>query len=367
MSKRDYYEVLGVDRGASERDLKKAYRKLAMEYHPDRNPGDAEAENKFKEAAEAYEVLANSEKRQIYDRFGHEGLRGRAGGQGFGSVDDIFSQFGDLFGDIFGRGGARRPGGPSRGADLRYDLDLSFEEAVFGTSKNVTVSRREECDVCEGSGCKKGTSAEVCSLCRGNGSVQHQQGFFTLSSTCPQCRGAGKEIKSPCATCRGAGVEAREKEVTVKIPPGVDTGTRLRLREEGEPGRKGGPRGDLYVFLSAQASDVFERDAADLHLEIKISFVQAALGCAIEIPTLESNSVIKVKPGTQFGDRIVLRNEGVQMISRMGRGDLYVHFRVTVPTKLNSEERELLEEYARVSDIPISEVNLFQKLRDKFG
>ena len=368
MSKRDYYEVLGVERQAEERELKKAYRKLAMQYHPDRNPGDEEAEAKFKEAAEAYEVLSNAEKRQLYDRFGHEGLQGRSGpGAGFGSVDDIFSQFGDLFGDIFGFGGGRRPGGPSRGADLRYDLELTFEEAVFGASKNVTVSRREECETCSGSGCKAGTSPEVCSYCRGHGQVQHQQGFFTLSSTCPHCRGAGKEIKNPCGTCKGSGVKAREKEVTVKIPPGVDSGTRLRLREEGEPGRKGGPRGDLYVFLHAQPSDVFERDGADLHLEVKISFVQAALGCEIEIPTLAGTTVIKVKPGTQFGDRITLRNEGVETINRAGRGDLFCHFIVTVPKKLTSKQRELLEEYAEEADIPILEVNLFQKLREKFG
>ncbi len=368
MSKRDYYEVLGVSRDAGDRELKKAYRTLAMKYHPDRNPGDEEAEKRFKEAAEAYEVLNDSEKRQIYDRFGHEGLSGRSGGAGFSNVDDIFSQFGDIFGDIFGFGRQQRRGGPQRGADLRLDLELEFEEAVFGTSREVDVPRHTECETCEGSGAEPGTEPIVCGACQGRGQVHHSQGFFTLSSTCPECRGQGKIITSPCGDCDGSGLIEEVREVSVKIPPGVDDGTRLRLRGEGEAGRKGGPRGDLYVFLHVKSSEVFVREGSNLHLEAEISFVQAALGCDLEIPTLEDPATVKIKPGTQFGDTIKLDGRGIQRVNRPGaRGDLVVHCKVTVPDTLSKKQRKVLEEFAEISDIPVKEASLLDKIKEKLN
>jgi len=366
MSKRDYYSVLGVSRDADERDLKKAYRDLAMQYHPDRNPGDDEAEAKFKEAAEAYEVLSDSEKRQVYDRFGHEGLGARAGGAGFGSVDDIFSQFGDIFGDFFGFGRQRNPNGPRAGADLRLDIELSFEEAVRGAQKDVEVGRNIECTTCSGSGAKAGTEPVACSTCGGRGQVHHSQGFFTLSSTCPHCRGAGKVVKDPCEDCSGAGVVEERKTVSVKIPPGVDHGTRLRIRNEGEAGRKGGQRGDLYVFLHVKPSEIFERDGANIHLKVDISFVQAALGCELEIPTLDEPKKITVKHGTQYGDTMILENHGIPHINRPNaKGALIVHFAVTIPTKLDSKQRELLEQYAEVSNISTTEASFFDRLKEK--
>lgn len=366
MSKRDYYEVLGVTRDVDERGLKKAYRQLAMEFHPDRNPDDEQAEAKFKEAAEAYEVLSDPEKRQIYDRFGHEGLSGRMGGAGSGSVEDIFSQFGDIFGDFFGFGRQQRsPDAPQRGADMRLDIELTFEEAVFGVTKEVDVPRHVPCETCDGSGAKPGTEPKACGTCGGRGQVHHSQGFFTLSSTCPTCRGAGKVISDPCDTCHGHGVTEEVKTVSVKVPPGVDDGTRLRIRAEGEAGRKGGPRGDLYVFLHVQASDVFQRDGADLHLKFDLPFVQAALGCEVEIPTLGEPVKIVVKPGTQFGDTHVLRGEGIPRINRGGKGDIIVHFAITIPTKLTEKQRDALEEYAKVSDIPHKEASFFERLKEK--
>lgn len=365
MSKRDYYEVLGVSRDADDRELKKAYRTLAMKYHPDRNPGDTEAEQKFKEAAEAYEILNDAEKRQIYDRFGHEGLSGRGGGAGFSNVDDIFSQFGDIFGDIFGFGRQQRRGGPQRGADLRLDLELEFEEAVFGTSREVDVPRRKECETCDGTGAKPGTEPIICGACGGRGQVHHSQGFFTLSSTCPECRGAGKIVTSPCEDCDGAGIQEEVREVNVKIPPGVDDGTRLRLRGEGEGGRKGGPRGDLYVFLHVKPSEVFVREGSNLHLEAELSFVQAALGCNLEIPTLEDPEVVKVKAGSQYGDKIVLDGQGIQQVNRPNnKGDLIVHLKVTVPDKLNKKQRKVLEEFAELSDIPVKEASILDKIKE---
>ncbi len=369
MSKRDYYEVLGVGRDATDKELKKAYRKKAMDFHPDRNPGDAEAEAKFKEAAEAYEVLSNPEKRSLYDRFGHEGVRGAGRGPGFGSMDDVFSQFGDIFGDVFGfgGGGGRRRGGPQRGPDLRYDLELTFEEAAFGTAKNLTIPRHIPCSTCEGSGAKAGTSPTTCPTCQGRGQVHHRQGFFTLSSTCPQCRGSGQHIADPCADCDGSGQERVEREVEVKIPAGVDTGTRLRLREEGEGGSRGGPPGDLYVFLHVAESEVFERDGEDLHVRQEISFVQAALGCEVEVPTLGEPTVVTVKPGTQYGDKKVLKNEGIARVRGSGRGDIVVHFDVKIPTALSKKERELLEAYAEEAEIPVKSGGFFKKMKEKLS
>ena len=373
MSKRDYYDILGVSRDASEKKLKKAYRKLAMKHHPDRNPGDDEAEKRFKEASEAYEVLSDPEKRRIYDQFGHEGLKGAAGGRagaaGFDSMDDIFSQFGDIFGDMFGFGGQRRRGGPRRGADMRYDLELTFEEAAFGTTKNLTIPRHEECEECDGSGAMPGTSPTTCPSCSGRGQVHHQQGFFTLSSTCPECKGSGEYIADPCEACGGEGKTRVENEVEVQIPAGVDSGTRLRLRREGENGSRGAPRGDLYVFLHVEESDTFERDGSDLHFRKEISFVQAALGAEIEVPTLEDeeSESVTVKPGTQHGDKKILKNRGIADVKGSGRGDLIVYFDIQIPSDLSKRQRELLEEFAEESDIDFKPSGFFKKMKEKLS
>ncbi|RDV38875.1 molecular chaperone DnaJ [Bradymonadaceae bacterium TMQ3] len=370
MSKRDYYEVLGVSRDVDDKELKKAYRRLAMKYHPDRNPDDAEAEASFKEAAEAYEVLSDAQKRARYDRFGHEGVRGAAGpGAGFHSMDDIFSQFGDIFGDMFGFGGGRgRPrGGPQRGSDLREDIHLTFKEAAFGTSRTISVVRHNDCETCSGSGAKPGTSPVTCSTCQGRGQINHSQGFFTLTSTCPHCQGSGKRIEDPCGDCHGSGKQQATREVSVTIPAGVDTGMRLRLGGEGEAGTRGGPQGDLYVFIHVERSEVFERDHEDLHLRQPISFVQAILGAEIEIPTLESNETISVKPGTQHGDTLVLKNQGLARVQGSGRGHLVVHFDVEIPTKISSKEREHLESYAELRGIPVKKGGFFDKLKEKIS
>jgi molecular chaperone DnaJ len=367
MSKTDYYEILGVAKDVETSELKKSYRLLAMKFHPDRNPDNPEAEAKFKEAAEAYEVLSDTEKRQIYDRFGHEGLSGRAGGggAGFGNVEDIFSQFGDIFGDFFGFRQQASPDAARRGADMRLDIELSFEEAVFGVTKEVEVPRHAECETCEGSGAKPGTEPITCIACAGRGQVHHAQGFFTLTSSCPTCRGAGKVISDPCGACKGMGVTEEVKTVSVKVPGGVDDGTRLRMRSEGESGRRGGPRGDLYVFLHVRPSDTFQRDGSDLHLKVELAFVQAALGCSLEIPTLDGRTNIEVKAGTQFGDTSILRGQGVPKVNRGGKGDLIVHFAILTPKKLDAKQRELLEEYAKVSGIPTKEASFFDRLKEK--
>jgi molecular chaperone DnaJ len=353
MAKRDYYDILGVSRDASNSEIKRAYRTLALKHHPDRNPEDPEAEARFKEAAEAYEVLADAEKRQIYDRFGHEGLAGHGsgrGGPGFHDVNDIFSEFGDIFGDMFGFGqrGARSKG-PRRGADLRYDLELSFEEAAFGTKKTITIPRHSECDRCQGSGAEPGTEPATCATCDGRGQIQHTQGFFTLSSSCPQCDGTGEIIADRCDECHGRGVVEEEREVSVKVPAGVATGTRLRLRNEGESGQNSGPRGDLYVFLHVTPSEVFERDGPDLHYAADLTFIEAALGCEIEVPTLGEPHTLTVDPGTQYGDTKILHNEGIQQIGTSRRGNLIVHMRVEIPRDLTEAQRELLEQFERLS------------------
>ncbi len=367
MNKRDYYEVLGVSKDASDKELKRAYRKLAMQYHPDRNPDNPEAEQKFKEASEAYEVLSDAEKRARYDRFGHEGLRG-GGRAGFNDMDDIFNQFGDIFGDMFGFGGGRRRrGGPQRGADMRYDLELSFEEAAFGTTKELTIPRHVDCETCDGSGAKPGTSPTTCETCQGRGQVHHRQGFFTLSSTCPHCNGEGEIISDPCPDCNGEGKTKVERQVEVTIPAGVDAGTRLRLRQEGENGSRGAPRGDLYVFLHVQESEHFQRDGADLHHKKEISFVEAALGADISVPTLEDEQEITISPGTQHGDTKILKNEGLAKLRGSGRGNLIVHFDITIPTDLSKRQRELLEEFAELSDIDVKSAGFFKKMKEKLS
>ena len=373
MTERDYYEILGVSRDASEGELKKAYRKLAMEYHPDRNPGDKSAEKRFKEASEAYEVLSDPEKRRLYDQFGHDGLRGagagRPGAAGFDNVDDIFSQFGDIFGDMFGFGGQRRRGGPRRGADMRYDLELTFEEAAFGTTKTLTIPRHEQCEKCEGSGAEPGTSPTTCPACNGRGQVHHRQGFFTLSSTCPECGGSGEYISDPCSECGGSGQTKVENKVEVQIPAGVNDGTRLRLRQEGENGSRGAPRGDLYVFLHVEPSEVFEREGADLHFKKEVPFVQAALGAEVEVPTLqdEETETVTVKPGTQYGDKKVLKNRGIAKVKGSGRGNLIVHFDVKTPEDLTKRQRELLEEFAEEAGVEVKSGGFFKKMKEKLS
>jgi len=348
MAKQDYYELLGVARNASEADLKKAYRRLAMKYHPDRNPDDQEAEEKFKEAKEAYDVLSDARKRAAYDQFGHAGVDAAAAGAGahggFRSANfsDIFD---DVFGDIFGARGGR--GAVQRGADLRYDLELSLEEAVRGTTVKVRVPTHVTCKTCEGSGAKKGTSPVTCSTCGGKGQVRMQQGFFSIQQTCPRCRGAGKIISDPCTTCHGHGRVKETKTLSVKIPAGVDTDDRIRLAGEGEAGEHGGPAGDLYVLVRVKPHPIFVREGNDLHCEMPISFVTAVLGGELDVPTLEGRVVLKVPAETQTGKLFRLRGKGVRPVQGGGIGDLLCRVVVETPVNLSEQQKNLLREFER--------------------
>ncbi len=348
MSKRDYYEVLGVNRDASEDDIKKSYRKLAMKHHPDRNPDSKEAEDKFKEAKEAYEVLSDGNKRAQYDQFGHAGMEGAAGGgQGFGNFADAFS---DIFGDIFGGGGGGgRRSNVYRGADLRYNLEISLEEAARGTETKIRIPTMEECDTCHGSGAKPGTEASTCSMCGGHGQVRMQQGFFSIQQTCPTCHGSGKTITNPCTACHGAGRVKQHKTLSVKIPAGVDEGDRIRLAAEGEHGINGGPAGDLYVMIHLKQHAVFKRDNDDLHCEMPVSFTTAALGGDIDIPTLDGHAKIKVDAETQNGKVFRLRGKGIKGVRSQQHGDLYCHVVVETPVNLNARQKELLRELEAIS------------------
>lgn len=351
MSKQDYYELLDVPRDASDRDIKKAYRRLAMKYHPDRNPDNKEAEDKFKEISEAYEVLSDSQKRAAYDQFGHEGVSGQ-GGFGGGGFEGNFSDiFGDVFGDIFGgSGGGRRRSSVQRGADLRYNLDLSLEEAVRGCEKTLKVPTLVPCDVCDGSGAKPGTSARTCGTCGGVGQVRMQQGFFSVQQTCPTCRGEGKVISDPCSKCHGHGRVEETKTLQVKIPAGVDTGDRIRLSGEGEAGSHGGPAGDLYVQVNVLRHPIFDRDGKHLYCEVPISFVDAALGGELDVPTLEGRVKLKIPAETQTGKLFRLRGKGVNPVRGGGVGDLMVKVTVETPVNLNSRQKELLEEFQNAMD-----------------
>jgi molecular chaperone DnaJ len=347
---RDLYEVLGVDRQASASDLKKAYYRLAKKYHPDHNPGDKDAEEKFKEAASAYQVLCDDDQRQRYDRFGFDGIRTNGGGNGagFSNVEDIFSAFGDLFGDFFGgRAGGRR--GPPRGADLRLDLALTFAEAVWGTTKEVNVSRQIACTTCHATGAKPGSKPEVCATCQGKGQVVHAQGFFMVQTVCPHCRGAGKTIKDPCGDCRGRGTKPESTTLSVTVPAGVDDGQTLRLANKGETA-PGGTTGHLYVVLHVQGDERFRRDGDDVLTEIPVSFVKAALGGEIEVYTLEDGcegtATIDLKPGTQPGDVMVRRGQGIPHVGESGRGDQVIQFKVEIPKKLTSKQEEILRALA---------------------
>jgi molecular chaperone DnaJ len=353
MAKRDYYAVLGVARNAAEAEIKKAYRRLAMKYHPDRNPGDHDAEEKFKEAKEAYEILADTQKRALYDQHGHAGLdAARAGagagpGGGFSGAEGFGDIFGDVFGDIFG-GGRRGAGGRAqvfRGADLRYEIELDLADAVFGKSVDIEVTKLVECEVCHGSGAAKGSQPADCETCGGVGQVRVSQGFFTLQQTCPHCRGTGKVVRNPCDTCLGQGRVRRHKKLAVKIPPGVDNGDRVRLAGEGEAGRNGGPPGDLYVEVHVREHPVFERDGAHLSCEVPIGFVMATLGGKIEVPTLDGQVVLKIPAETQSGRVFRLKDKGVKPARGGARGDLFCRVMVETPVKLSNEQREMLKAF----------------------
>lgn len=352
MSKRDYYEILGVTRSAEDDEIKKAYRKLAMQHHPDRNPGDHEAEERFKEAAEAYEVLRNPEKRQVYDQFGHDGLAG-TGFRGFSGFDDIFSSFGDIFEDFFGFGTRSRGRSRARqGQNLRYDLKLSLEESFFGKEEEIRFRRMDTCSECSGTGLPPGTQPQVCRSCQGRGQILRTQGFFQISTTCPSCQGQGRIITDPCFECRGAGRVKIDRKITVKIPPGVDTGSQLRLQGEGEPGENGGPRGDLFVILHVKDHDFFTREGEHLYCEIPISFAQAALGDRIRIPVIENQEgkEIEIPAGTQPGEVLTIPGLGMPLLQSSRRGDLYAKVNVKVPKKLTQHQRELLMEFAKSTD-----------------
>jgi len=348
MSKRDYYEVLGVAKDVSERDLKKAFRRMAMKYHPDKNPDDAEAESQFKEVNEAYEILSDAEKRQAYDRFGHAGVDPSQGGGGFGGGGANFSDiFGDVFGDIFG--GAQGGGGgrtrAHRGADLRYPLELDLEEAVRGISKEIKIRTQVNCKTCDGSGAKPGSTPETCGTCKGAGQVRMSQGFFSIQQTCPTCHGNGQIIKDPCGDCHGQGVTQETKTLSVKIPAGVDTGDRIRLAGEGEAGTHGGPAGDLYVQVEVREHPIFQRDGRHLYCDVPISFTDAALGGELEVPTLDGRVKLKIPAETQTGKLFRLRGKGVTSVRGGGPGDLMCRVVVETPVKLTKRQKELLEEF----------------------
>jgi molecular chaperone DnaJ len=341
MSKRDYYKVLEVARNATEAEIKKAYRRLAMKFHPDRNPDDNEAEEKFKEAKEAYEVLTDSQKRAAYDQFGHAGLDATRGGAGFSAADAFGDIFGDVFGDIFG-GGRRSRSQVFRGADLRYGLDLDLDQAVFGDSVEIDFQTLVECDTCKGTGAAKDSSPITCDTCGGQGSVRVSQGFFSVQQTCPRCKGRGQIIQKPCDTCHGQGRTRRSKTLTVKIPPGVDNGDRIRLAGEGEAGRNGGPTGDLYVEVQVREHPIFERDGSHLSCEVPISFSTAVLGGQVEVPTLDGHVTLKVPGETQSGRVFRLREKGVRPVRGGPVGDLFCRVVVETPVNLSAEQKELL-------------------------
>jgi molecular chaperone DnaJ len=386
VSKRDYYDILEVTRTASDVEIKSAYRRLAMKYHPDRNPGDDLAEEKFKEAAEAYAILADTQKRSLYDRFGHAGVSSPSGG-GAGFDPSVFAEFGDFadilgnmfgFGDLFG-GGGRRRGGPQRGADLRYDLEITFEESARGAETAIQIPRQENCDTCKGSGSAPGSSSSTCPQCKGQGQVRFQQGFFTVARTCPQCRGAGKIITKPCHDCRGAGRVSRERKITVKIPAGITTGQQLRLQGEGESGSGGGPAGHLFVVVHVHEHAFFRRDGNNLFCEIPVHFTTVALGGEIQVPTLDGSEAVKVPEGTQTGTTLRLRGKGMPDVNGRGRGDLFATVQVQTPKKLTRDQRRLIEELSkelpkekfeprpREGNEAQDERNLFDRVKDMFG
>lgn len=370
MSKRDYYEVLGVQKGASKDEIKKAYRKLALKYHPDRNPDNAEAESKFKEASEAAEILLDENKKARYDQFGHAGVDGQSGFGAGGDFGDLGDIFGDIFGDILG-GGRRRGGGRrSRGRpgnDLQMAVGISFEEAAFGIEKNITVNRFAACGTCDGSGSKTGKMS-TCGTCQGMGEVRRQQGFFTVASTCPTCSGTGQTVADPCNTCNGEGRTRKKTDLSVKIPPGIDHGQRLKLSGEGDSGSQGGMSGDLYVVVDVKDHDIFERDGQDVHCVVPISFSQAALGSEIEVPTLDGRVQVSIPEGTQSGKKMRLKGKGIQRLGGYGVGDQILTIHVETPTKLSSQQKDLFEQLSELDESSTNPMSrgFFDKVRDLF-
>jgi molecular chaperone DnaJ len=372
VSKADYYEVLGVTREVSDQELKSAYRKQALKYHPDRNPGDHAAEEKFKQASEAYQVLSDADKRAAYDRYGHAGV-GAAGagfnGSPFSGSVDIGDIFGDLFGEMFNVGGAQRGPRQQRGDDLRFDLAIAFEDAIFGAETEVKIRRLESCESCKGRGSSSGRGPTVCGQCQGRGQIRYQQGFFAVARSCNACGGTGSVVSDPCQACRGETRVSKEIKLHVKVPPGVEEGTRIRYSGEGDAGRSGGPKGDLYVVLSIQPHDFFEREGHDLHCVIPISFPQAALGDEFEIPGIDGPINVKIPEGTQSGREIRIRGRGVPFLNEKGHGDLIVRVLVQIPRKLTRAQRELvnkLGETMTVENKPTSP-SLMEKMKDLFN
>ncbi|MDQ3088849.1 MAG: molecular chaperone DnaJ [Acidobacteriota bacterium] len=370
MSKRDYYEILSISRTANEVEIKAAYRKLAIQHHPDKNPDDHTAEEKFKEAAEAYAVLSDAQKRAAYDRFGHAGVGAGAGGGGFNpgftNIEDIFDLFG--FGDMFGgqRGGSTRTAA-QRGADLRYDLEITLEEAALGKDQTLRIPRLEKCDECDGKGTEKGTQPETCMTCNGSGQTRYQQGFFSVMRTCPNCGGRGQIIKSACQKCRGAGRIEKEKMLEIKIPAGVETGSRLKVVGEGEGGINGGSSGDLFVVINVAEHEIFERQGANLYSAVPVSFAQAALGAEIEVKTLDGEENLKIPAGTQTGTVFRLKAKGMPALGGRGRGDLFVAVTLITPKTLTKEQRKLLEQLAEIEDIDFQDESFMDKVRNIFG
>ena len=367
--KADYYEVLVVERTASDQELKSAYRKLAMQYHPDRNPDDPVAEEKFKQASEAYQVLSDPDKRAAYDRFGHAGLSNGADASGFGGMTDLGDIFGDLFGEMFNMGGSRRSSRAQRGRDLQYDLTLTFEESVFGKQSEIKIRRMENCSACQGSGAEPGHGPTVCQQCAGRGQVRYQQGFFSVARTCPVCGGTGTIVKDPCHQCRGDGRQPAEHNITVTVPAGIEDRMRIRYQGEGDAGRYDGPSGDLYVVVSVAPHPFLEREGNDLHYVLPISLTQATLGTELVIPTLEGETKLKVTEGTQSGTEFRLRNKGVPYLNDHGRGDLIVQVVAQVPRKLTKTQKELMRQLAEtltVENTPSSR-SFFGKMKDIFN
>lgn len=357
---RDYYEILGVARDADAETIKKSYRKLAMQYHPDRNPGNKEAEDKFREAAEAYEILSSSEKRSQYDRFGHQAFRQGAGAGGFANAEDIFSQFGDIFGDIFGMGagmgGAQsrsRKSGPRRGSDLRYLAEIHLEDVLSGIEKEISFEVEESCSACHGHGAEAGSKPVTCTTCGGSGQVVTRQGFFTMATTCPTCRGQGTKVDKPCKSCHGSGRQPVKRKIRVNIPAGVDTGTRLRVASEGEGGFQGGPPGDLFVEIRVRDHDLFQRDGDDLYAELEVPYVQMILGAELEVKTLEGDKNVDLPKGFQPGELLKVSGQGLPSLRGSRRGDLYYKIQVAMPEKVSKEEEKWLREIAQLKGLKI--------------
>ena len=370
--KMDYYEVLGVERTADDGELKTAYRELAMQFHPDRNPNNPEAEERFKQCSEAYQVLTDPDKRAAYDRYGHAGVNGAGGfggGNPFQGQGDLGDIFGDLFGEMFNMGGQRRASRAQRGRDLKYEMSLEFEEAVFGKEQEIKIRRAEACNDCSGTGSENGKQPETCQQCGGRGQIRSQQGFFSVARTCPVCSGTGTIIRTPCHTCHGEARVQREHKIVVKVPAGVEDNTRIRYSGEGDAGKFGGPAGDFYVVLEVKAHKFFERDGDDLHCVIPVSFPQAALGTEIEVATLEGAETLKIPEGTQSGREFKLRGKGVPHLNQHGKGDLIVQVRVQTPSKLSKQQKELMKQLAEtmtVENTPAAR-GLFDKVKDIFS